>query len=51
MSRTKMKTGKWTVPDELRSAPKLGQDNRKILQDIGYSENEVSNFLNNGVIK
>ena len=40
-----------TVPDELRSAPELGQDNKQILQDIGYSENEVSNFLNNGVIK
>jgi rod shape-determining protein MreC len=34
-----------------KPAPEIGQDNNEILINIGYSKDQVDNFLKNGIVK
>jgi crotonobetainyl-CoA:carnitine CoA-transferase CaiB-like acyl-CoA transferase len=32
-------------------APQVGQDNNEILLNLGYNDDDINEFINNGIVK
>lgn len=37
--------------DTIRRAPFLGEDSRSILQELGYTQENIENLISDGIVK